>query len=127
MMNFYKVITTVYYKDREVRSRYGEVLSEKEQHDSVIKITWDNINDLYKYATCDMKICKKGRRLHILGNLDIDGFYFKEWKQPDLTFEVKKSYTMITPSIKTILDYHDSEAAIKYLLERGMNVITAAG
>lgn len=125
MMNFYKVITTVYYKGRVVRSRYGEFLSEKEQHDSVVKITWDNINDLYKYATCDMKICKKGRRLHVLGNLDIDGFRFKEWKQPDLAFEVKKSYTMITPSIKTLLDYHDSEAAIKYLLERGMNVIAA--
>lgn len=125
MMNFYKVVTTVYYKDREIRSRYGEFLSEEEQHNSVTKITWDNINDLYKYATCDMRTCKKGRRLRVLGNLDIDGICFKEWKQPDLTFEVKTSYTMITPSIKTILDCHDGEAAIKYLLERGMNVIAA--
>ena len=125
-MNYYKMIATVFYKGKEIRSRYAEFLTEEEPHDSVIKITWDNIKDLYKYATCDTRDCKKGRRLRVLGNLDIDGFCFKEWKEPGLTFEVKITYKMLKPSIKTILEHYDGEAAMKYLLERGMNVITAA-
>ena len=124
-MNYYKMTTIVSYKGREIRSRYTEFLTEEEPHDSVTKITWDNIEELYKYATCDMKSCKKGRRLHIWGNLDIDGFYFKEWEKPNLTFEVKITYKMLKPSIKTILEYYDGEAAIKYLLERGMTVVAA--
>lgn len=124
-MNYYKMAIIVLYKGMELRSHYGEILTEEEPHDSVTKITWDNIEELYKYATCDIKSCKKGRLLHVWGNLDIDGFYFKEWSKPNLTFEVKTTYRMIKPSIKTILEYHDGEAAIKYLLERGMTVVAA--
>ena len=124
-MNYYKMIATVFYKGRKIRSRYAEFLTEEEPHDSVTKITWDNIEELRKYATCEIKDCKKGRRLCVLGNLDFDGFHFKEWKEPDLTFEVKISYKMLKPSINTILEHYDGEAAIKYLLERGMNVIAA--
>ena len=124
-MNFYKMICTVFYKGKEIRFRYAEVLTEEEPHDSVTKITWDNIEDLYKYATCEIKDCKKGRRLHVLENLDIDGFRLKEWKEPDLTFEVKITYKMLKPSIKTILEHHDGEAAIKYLLERGISIVNA--
>ena len=124
-MNYYKIATIVLYKGREIRSRYAEILTEEEPHDLVTKITWDNIEELYKYATCDMKSYKKGRLLHVWGNLDIDGFYFKEWGKPDLTFEVKTTYRTVKPSIKTILEYYDGEAAIKYLLERGMTVVAA--
>lgn len=124
-MNYYKMIATVFYKGRKIRSRYAEFLTEEEPHDSVTKITWDNIEELYKYATCEIKNCKKGRRLRVLENLDFDGFHFKEWKEPNLTFEVKIAYKMLKPSINTILEHYDGEAAIKYLLERGMNVIAA--
>lgn len=122
-MKFYNRVTTIYSNGKRIFYRSQNYLTEKEMQNISTTITWNNINDIRQYAASDIRTYKKGRRLWVSGGLDFDGFYFKEWKKPNLALEVKREYTEISPSINTILDWPDGEAAMKYLLERGINIV----
>ena len=44
----------------------------------------------------------------------------KQWKD-DLDIEIKTTWREYKPSIKEIMNFRDSDKAIQYLVERGLN------
>lgn len=128
-MNYYKVQQTTYLNGKRIRSHCGNSLTDIEPQDSVIKITWDNLEEeLPKIGPCGCNLWhrKRGRMLQFFPDNSCWDFWVKEWKEPNIIIEIKITYTLTTPSLKTILEHHDGEAAIKYLLERGISIVNAA-
>ena len=44
----------------------------------------------------------------------------KQWKE-DLDIEIKTTWKEYQPSIKMLMNFYDSDKAIQYLVERGLN------
>lgn len=130
MLNYYVIKQTTYHDGKRVRSHCWSRLTEQEPHDSVVQITWENLaTEFPKFGPCGFNVWhrKKGRVLEFFPDSSCWSYSVKEWKEPNLNIRIETTYTLTTPSIRTILDWGNGEAAMKYLLERGMNVITAAG
>lgn len=127
MLNFYRLYTTTYYKDKEVRTEYcGMTLTDTPPENFTDVLTWDNIAEKYANngGTYPFNLWKlrRGRRVSFFNDFgekiirDI-----KEWKGP-LDLKVKYEYHLYTPPINKILDFYDGEKAIQYLVERGLAI-----
>ena len=88
-------------------------------------LNWDNITQFYKSHSlkCNFNLweSKKGK---LISFFDFNIFKketwdIKEWKN-DLNLLVVWEYEEYKPTIDSILKYYDSEKAIKYLKERGI-------
>lgn len=44
----------------------------------------------------------------------------KQWKE-ELNIEIKTTWTEYKPTINELLNFHDGDKAIQYLVERGLN------
>lgn len=124
-MKFYDEYYTTYYNGEKVDAYVNMVCADEIPEDRTIKITWDNLNKVYRELGCILPFnvwnFKRGRRISFWHDYkDI-----KETKQPILNMEVKVTTKECNPSIQEILKYHDGEKAIKYLVERGMSVIAS--
>ena len=121
MMKYYKHMTG-FYIDNDKQPFYTycnyEMLDQVPKTE-IIKINWDNVlkfceNDILPFG---IRKTRKGLRLYF------SDYYrtIKQWKE-NLNIEIKTTYEECTPSIKKIINYHDGDKAIQYLVERGLNI-----
>lgn len=121
-MRFYYVYYTTEYEGQAIKTYCGEHMCNNPKNE-VIEVTWDNLEKVYKkyglVASFHYYNKKKGRVIEFFNKF----LYLKEWKHPNINIKIKVEYEEANPSLKKILNYHDGEAAIKYLVERGINII----
>ena len=100
---------------------YAHKISESHPGTDVIKINWDNAEEeIQKLGLClpfGIMKRRKGLKLFFWNDLFTS---VKQWKE-DLDIEIKTSWREYKPTIKEIMDFKDSDKAIQYLVERGLN------
>ena len=90
-----------------------------------IELTWDNIERIdfgHMLHYPDITKHKKGIVLEF-GRIWGDWYRYRQWLKEDLNIEYVIEYIPVQKSIKSILEYHNSDLAIQYLLERGINCL----
>lgn len=102
-------------------------ISEIEFVDVEKEYDWNNISELFEenkneYKNFKLLNTKKGKKLCIYDCCHFKNFTLVEWKD-NLKFKLVFRYIKRNPSIKEILKYPDGDVVIKYLVERGMNII----
>lgn len=119
MLNFYRAI----YKLK----RNGETLVMKYGHDELLcteppkrynaLLTWENVEKIgLGVVSPKIKTRRKGK---VLIYDDWDTYFcIKEWKEPVLDLEYSVDFEKVDMSLNSILDYHDGEKALLYILER---------
>lgn len=129
-MNFYYVEYQTWHGNFYIGSKSGEMITDKELTDTTDNLTWENLADYYfnNGMACDFNIWwgdKKGGR--VVSFFDAELFKPQTWdikeksgKPLDIT--IKTHYIKAKVSIDKILNWHDGEAAIQYLVERGLSV-----
>lgn len=100
---------------------YAHKISESHPGTDVIKINWDNAEEeIQKLGLClpfGITKRRKGLKLFFWNNLF---FNVKQWKE-DLNIEITTTWKEYQPSIKMLMNFYDSDKAIQYLAERGLN------
>lgn len=101
---------------------YKNEISETIPDTKSIKADWNNILDVYEkiglYLPYGLGKTKRGLKFYYH-----DYFSIKQWKE-DLDIEIKTSWIEYKPTINELLNFYDSDKAIQYLVERGLNIIS---
>jgi len=125
MLNFYRHYTTTYSNGKEVKTEYcGEFIAENAPENFTETITWENLSEKYSknglaypFSIWDFK---RGRCISFFSDKFIKDI--KEWKE-ELNLTIVHEYVIYKPSINYVLNFCDSENAIKYLVERGLAIV----
>lgn len=100
---------------------YAPKICENYPDADVININWDSAErEIYKLGLClpfGMTKRRKGLKLFFWDDLFTS---VKQWKE-DLDIEIKTTWKEYQPSIKMLMNFYDSDKAIQYLVERGLN------
>lgn len=115
---------TVYHENKKIDSMINDlpiriIKDDMEKpKNSIENVTWYNLNEILKkyehtYICLWVKQKKKGR---VVNNS------IKEWKTHSLNIMIKTTYEPYTPQLKELLDFYDSDMAIRYLVERGLSI-----
>ena len=100
---------------------YVHKICEDHPDTGIININWDNAEEeickLDVWLPFGITKRRKGLKLFFWDDLFTN---VKQWKE-DLDIEIKTSWREYKPKIKEIIDFHDSDKAIQYLVERGLN------
>lgn len=101
---------------------YAHKICENHPNTDVIKINWNNVEqEIYKIGlNLPFGITKRRKGLQLFFH-DYLFKNFKQWKE-DLDIEIKTSWREYKPSLKEIMNFKDSDKAIQYLVERGLNI-----
>ena len=88
---------------------------------------WDeicNFSDKFLYRQLPWKITatRRGLKIEILEDLGFTDNDIKQWKTI-LEFKFEVNWVECSPSINKLLNYHNGEIAIQYMVERGLKVI----
>ena len=130
-MKLYKKYITWYNQGIEVGKRFCDYeFSENELNDELIKITWENLDKVYmEYGLLAPFTIFNFKNNRIIEFWDWSLFCSKEYrhisskKYPVLPLTYKITYEEVNNlSIKDILEIAPAEKAIKYLVERGLNM-----
>ena len=130
-MKLYQKYITWYNQGIEVEKRFCNYeFSEKELNDELIKITWENLDEVYmKYGLRAPFTVWNFKKARIIEFWDWSLFCSKEYrhisskKYPVLPLTYKITYEEVNNlSIKDILEIGPAEKAIKYLTEKGLNI-----
>ena len=130
-MRLYKKYITWYNQEIEVGKRFIDYkFSEKELNDELVKITWENFDEVYmEYGCLAPFTIFNFKNNRIIEFWDWSLFCSKEYrhisskKYPVLPLTYKITYEEVNNlSIKDILGIAPAEKAIKYLVERGLNI-----
>lgn len=125
-MNYYNICISTYHNNIKIGCRYANCLTKDYKENYTEELTWNNLHYKYKQNGSlyffDIWNFKKGRRISFFdgGKYHKD---IKEWKEPKLNITIKWEYRLTVPSIDTILQWHNGEDAIQYLIERGINIL----
>lgn len=120
MIGRYKRYTTC-STDNDIVTRYVKyvICDCKDAVDSEEEYTWDTVDDLVRKYDFSVLDKKKGKVVYVYG---YDGeFIWKQWKH-DLHIKYKHHYEPCVMSLKQIMDFDDSNMAIKYLKQEGLTV-----
>jgi hypothetical protein len=98
-------------------------IGEEKKEPQIVYLNWDNLQDFY--TKCGLWVpfnvwnLNKGRMVCFFNPKFFNKDYkdIKEWKER-LNITIKTEQKETSVSISEILKYHNSELAIKYLLER---------
>nr|DAM39406.1 MAG TPA: hypothetical protein [Caudoviricetes sp.]DAS43530.1 MAG TPA: hypothetical protein [Caudoviricetes sp.] len=103
---------------------YARKICESHPNENIIKVNWDNaeeeilkIKNVYPILPFEIIKKRKGLKLFFWNNLF---FNVKQWKE-DLNIEITTTWKEYQPSIKMLMNFYDSDKAIQYLAERGLN------
>jgi len=103
---------------------YAHKISESHPNENIIKVNWNNaeeeilkIKNVYPILPFEIIKKRKGLKLFFWNNLFLN---VKQWKE-DLNIEIKTTWKEYQPSIKMLMNFYDSDKAIQYLVERGLN------
>lgn len=101
---------------------YACKICENHPDTDVININWDNaeekIRKLDIWLPFGITKRRKGLKLFFWDDLFTN---VKQWKE-DLNIEIKTTWREYKPTIKEIMSFHNSDKAIQYLVERGLNI-----
>lgn len=101
---------------------YGRKISDTPLETEIININWDNaeeeINKLDSWSI-PFGITKTRKGLKIFWWDELTNI--KQWKT-DLNMKIETVWQEYKPSLKEIIDFPDSDKAIQYLVERGLNM-----
>ncbi len=130
MINYYEQIYRIYQDGCLVRSRCREFLAEDNDPSLVgtkrTNITWENLEEFDAkhghWTNFTIYNTRKGRRIDFFALSD--GHTVKEWKTDEtgLSYEITDA-KISQASLKDIMNYYNSDLAIKYLLERGLTAL----
>ena len=125
MLKFYRHYTTIYRNGKELGRQFGGTgLIDSIPENTVDTLEWDNLNEYYQKCGLSLPFSvytsKKGRLVSFFS--DIIHHDLKEWREP-LNLTVKHEYVETTVSIEYVLNWHDGDKAIQYLLERGLQIM----
>ena len=130
-MKLYRKYITWYNQEIEVEKRFCDYeFSEKDLNDELFKITWENLDEVYmEYGCLAPFTIWNFKNNRIIEFWDWSLFCSKEYrhisskKYPVLPLTYKITYEEVNNlSIKDILEIAPAEKAIKYLVERGLNI-----
>lgn len=127
MLHLYTSVTTFLINGRLVRTEhvYKDKLQEDIPENTFEYFNWDDICETSKKVPLNhfFKVEKKKRGLvfRILCNC-LDYEEYKQWRD-ELNIQVITEWEEIIPSLNQLLNFHDGNKAIEYLVERGMNCI----
>ena len=130
-MRLYRKYITWYNQGIEVGKRFCDYeFSEKEPNDELVKITWENFDEVYmEYGLLAPFTILNFKKTRIIEFWDWSLFCSKEYrhisskKYPVLPLTYKITYEEVNNlSIKDILEIAPAEKAIKYLVEKGLNM-----
>ena len=103
---------------------YARKICESHPNENIIKVNWDNaeeeilkIKNVYPILPFEIIKKRKGLKLFFWNNLF---FNVKQWKE-DLNIEITTTWKEYQPSIKMLMNFYDSDNAIQYLAELGLN------
>lgn len=103
---------------------YACKICESHPDTDVININWNNaeeeIQKLDIWLPFGITKRRKGLKLFFWDDIFTN---VKQWKD-DLDIEIKTTWREYKPTIKEIMKFHDSDKAIQYLVERGLNAST---
>lgn len=132
MLKYYRVYVKTYRKNElmgtdsyDLIEEEGKLIEEKE-----IKVTWDNLSDIYEelgvFPPFELYRFKKGRLISFF-NFSLFKkitWDIREWKYPDPNLTIKLEVKEKKVSISEILKWHNADEAIQYLTERGLSVFS---
>lgn len=130
-MKLYRKYITWYNQGIEVEKRFCNYkFSEKDLNDELFKITWENFDEVYmEYGCLAPFTIFNFKNNRVIEFWDWSLFCSKEYrhisskKYPVLPLTYKITYEEVNNlSIKDILEIAPAEKAIKYLVERGLNI-----
>lgn len=130
-MKLYRKYITWYNQGIEVEKRFCDYeFSENELNDELIKITWENLNEVYmEYGCLAPFTIWNFKKTRIIEFWDWSLFCSKEYRHisskkcPNLPLSCEITYEEVNNiSIKDILEIAPAEKAIKYLVEKGLNI-----
>ena len=128
MLHYYRVLYTTYNNGVKVGRTDGfTIADENEIKEKTIPITWENLKEVYYDYGLNFPFnywnFKRGRVISFFegGLTDKNRRDIKEWKTPTLNIKLVITYETFPCSLNTILNYWDSEKAIKYLRERNLS------
>lgn len=103
---------------------YARKICESHPNENIIKVNWDNVEEeilkiknVYPILPFEIIKKRKGLKLFFWNNLFLN---VKQWKE-DLNIEITTTWKEYQPSIKMLMNFYDSDKAIQYLVERGLN------
>ena len=125
MLKYYIPKTVVYINNFEpFRIKlYPNTISENIPITKDIDITWNNaeeeVNKLDSWSVpFGITKTKKGLKIFYWDDLFNN---VKQWKE-DLNMSIETVWIEYKPSLKEIINFPDSDKAIQYLVERGLNM-----
>lgn len=130
MLQFYHQYLETYRNGELMQKRHSLILIEEEKessHNYSFNLTWNNLDDFYHdfgfYLPFNIWNFNKGRRISFFNFsfFNSNTWDIKEWKTKDLNIVAKFSTKKATVSLSEILKWHDSDKAIQYLKERGLD------
>lgn len=130
MLQFYHQYLETYHNGELMQKEHSLILIEEEKessHNYSFNLTWDNLNDFYcdfgLYLPFNVWNFNKGRRISFFNFslFNSNTWDIKEWKTKDLNIMVKFFTKKATVSLSEILKWHNSDKAIQYLKERGLD------
>jgi hypothetical protein len=130
MLQFYHQYLTTYRNGELMQRVHSLILIEEEKessHNYSFNLTWDNLDNFYHdfgfHLPFNIWNFDKGRVISFFNSslFDSNTWDIKEWKTKDLNIVIKFSTKKATVSLAEILKWHDSDKAIQYLKERGLD------
>lgn len=123
MLKYYDIIYATYHNGVQMGVNVGYTMTDEEVANQTIAVTWENLEEFYwKYGVFfygNYWNLRRGRRIEFWNNIKHREV---EWKNKNIDIQFTIEYRERNPSIETILKYHDGKKAIRYLVERGLEV-----
>ena len=130
-MKLYRKYITWYNQGIEVEKRFcDDEFFEEEPHNEFVQVTWENLDRICgNFGPCIPFYIVNHKKNRVIKFWDGELFDSKEYrpittkKYPVLPLTYKITYEEVNNlSIKDILEIAPAEKAIKYLVERGLNM-----
>lgn len=125
-MKFYRCITKTYHNNTLIGTTATKALFTDEPKSESYDVTWDNIEEMYQKFGCCVGFNWFEYRKGKIVDFFACGLFpkrderpAKQWKHPHLNVRIEVSYQEYSPPISEVLQWHDGEKAIQYLIERG--------
>lgn len=125
MLHFYHTQYTTYCgSDKLYTSRRCLTCAETPPKEESVLLTWDNIEEQYKklglVVPFTLLKTKRGKKLVFFHG---EHRTIKEWKTMEPCIYIAVETKEVNLPIEEVLEYHDGQKAIQYLVERGLSII----
>ena len=129
MLKYYKPIAKCWINEKkfDVSYLYKDIIANNIPESTSTQGGWNEIcefgNNLpYKTLPWRVKTARRGLKIEILDGLGFEDNDIKQW-ETNLEFKFEVDWVECSPSINELLKYRNGEIAIRYIVERGLNII----